>query len=81
MTFEQRLEKVEEAVRHEREMRRLNDARLDAHDTSFDAIRQILDEAARIVKDTAAQQQRTDAMVNELVQALLRGRQNGGAHD
>lgn len=84
MTLEQRIERLEEEVRHERSMRELQSERMNVHDRLFHAIQAHHAETARLLKETATQMQTGEAemrelraLVKELIQGLLRGRQNG----
>ena len=79
MDLEQRIEKLEEEMRHERTMRRFHESRLDAHDASFDAVREILKETASQIQQGQAEMGELRALVKELIQGLLKGRQNGEA--
>lgn len=65
--------------------RRLHGEHLSAHDADLHAVKETLAEASRIVRETAAQMQSAQAemrelraLVKELIEGLLRGRQNGG---
>lgn len=84
MDLEQRVERLEEELRHERVMRELKGEELKTHDASLRAIIETLGQSSRIVKETAVQMQQTQvemrelrALVKELIQGLLHGRQNG----
>ena len=92
MDLEQRIERLEEEMRHERSLRLLQSQRMDTHDRFFDAIQTHHVETTRILKETAAQMQtlqkivedtqqlarETQAEMKQLIEALLRVRQNGG---
>lgn len=74
MDYEQRINQLEEDLRHTRSMQKIMSERLDAHDTSFGAIKQILVETERIVQQTAQQLQQLTAL-------LLRTHSNGNPKD
>jgi hypothetical protein len=59
MDYEHRIKLLEEELRHEQALAELRAQRLDAHDSSFDSIREIL-------AQTASAQAKTESLVNQL---------------
>ena len=74
MDYEQRIKQLEQDVRHEQVMRRIMGDRLDAHDLSLGAVRQILTEIAH-------SQQRTQEQLEQLTELLVRNHSNGKSKD
>src|SRR5262252_34578 len=53
MDYEHKIKLLEEEMRHEQELAKLRGQRLDAHDASFNSIREILKETARMQQQFA----------------------------
>lgn len=72
--YEQRIKQLEDDMRHEQSMRKIMGERLDAHDISFGAVKQIIVETERIVQKTAENLEKLTAL-------LLRTHSNGNPKD
>ncbi len=84
MTQEQRTRQLEEEMRHEQEMRRLQGERLDAHDASFAAVRTTLDivgtrldQITIRLEQIAEMQAKTESMLQDLIRAITTEHKNG----
>ena len=84
MDTELKIKQLEEELRHEQEMRRLQGGRMDAYDRSFAAIHATLDVVtSRLAVITEIQheftisQGKTDSMLRDLIQAITRDHSNG----
>lgn len=86
MNSEQRIRQLEEEMRHEQEMRRLQGDRLDAHDASLshvstllETITSRLDLTTMAIDQLVASQAKTEAMLQNLIEAITRDHSNGSA--
>jgi hypothetical protein len=78
MDYEWKIKQLEEELRHEHAMRELQGSRLDAHDRSFDAIREIQAKTEQMLQDLTAKQTKTEGMLQDLIRAITAERSNGG---
>jgi len=81
MDYEHRIKLLKEEMRHERAIAELHGQRLDAHDASFNSIREILKETARSQQQFAVDIARleqdlahTQSMVQDLIRAITADR-------
>jgi predicted transcriptional regulator len=84
MDDEVKIRQLEEQLRHEKTMRKLQADRLDTHDQSFDhvisgfdAIQRNLEEIVQVQKQFAVDQAKTDSMLRDLIAALTKTGGNG----
>ena len=80
MDYEWKIKQLEEEVRHEKAMRELQGTRLDTHDRSIAAIREILERTVQNIeamsaglKDLTAVQAETQKMLQVFIESLTRG--------
>jgi hypothetical protein len=85
MDYETRIKVLEEEMRHERALSELRGQRLDAHDASFNSIREILLHTAEIQEKFALDLAKLEVdlaelrvIVRDLVQAITAERSDGG---
>ena len=67
MDYEWKIKQLEEEARHEKAMRELQGARLDAHDRSVAAIHEILDRTERNIEALSVSQSQTNGMLKDLM--------------
>jgi hypothetical protein len=74
---EWRLKQLEEEIRHEKEMRALQGARIDTHQDWLLSINATLDTVGARLNLISEMQKQTEAMLQNLIQALAREHKNG----
>jgi len=67
MDYEWKIKQLEEEARHEKAMRELQGARLDAHDRSVAAIHEMLDRTERNIEALSVSQSQTNGMLKDLM--------------
>jgi hypothetical protein len=77
MDYESKIKVLEEEMRHERALSELRGQRLDAHDASFNSIREILRHTAEIQDKLTVDLAKLEVIVRDLVQAITAERGNG----
>jgi hypothetical protein len=71
MDAEWKIKQLEEEARHEKAMRELQGTRLDAHDRSIAAIREILERTEKNIEALSVAQSSSDGMLKELAAAQM----------
>jgi len=84
MDLDWKIKQLEENLRHEQEMRKLQGDRLDTHDQHFaqlhltlTEITNTINETNRLVAQLAVEQTKTEMMLQNLIQTIAREHTNG----